>query len=158
MLSTEKLYYRLEVENKMRHKVDGRLFGRPANQRKALLRGLVTSLFEHERIETTVAKAKEVRRLAEKIITLGLKGDLHAKRLAFSYLSDRASLAKLFSEIAPRFSGRNGGYLRIIQTRNRVNDSARMAVLEFVDFEETRKTKEPKKKKPEKKKAEKPSS
>ncbi len=141
----------------MRHRVDGRLFGRTANQRKALLRGLVTSLIEHERIETTVAKAKEVRRIAEKIVTLGLKGDLHAKRLAFSYLSNRASLAKLFSEIAPRFTGRNGGYLRIIQTRHRVNDSAPMAVLEFIDFEETKKAKEPKKK-VEKKEAEKPSS
>lgn len=134
----------------MRHRVDGRLFGRTANQRKALLKGLVISLLEHERIETTEAKAKEVRRIAEKIITLGLKGDLHAKRLAFSYLSDRASVAKLFSEIAPRFSGRNGGYLRIIQTRNRVNDSAPMAVLEFIDYEDTRKTKGSKEKKTEK--------
>ncbi len=142
----------------MRHRVDGRLFGRTANQRKALLKGLVISLLEHERIETTEAKAKEVRRIAEKIITLGLKGDLHAKRLAFSYLSDRASVVKLFSEIAPRFSGRNGGYLRIIQTRNRVNDSAPMAVLEFIDYEDTRKTKGSKEKKTEKKESEKPSS
>jgi large subunit ribosomal protein L17 len=141
----------------MRHRVDGRLFGRTANQRKALLKGLVISLLEHERIETTEAKAKEVRRIAEKIITLGLKGDLHAKRLAFSYLSNRASVAKLFSEIAPRFLGRNGGYLRIIQTRNRVNDSAPMAVLEFIDYEDTRKIKESKGKKTEKKEAEKPS-
>ena len=141
----------------MRHRVDGRLFGRTSNQRKALLKGLVTSLLEHERIETTEAKAKEVRRIAEKIISLGLKGDLHAKRLAFSYLSNRASVAKLFSEIAPRFSGRNGGYLRIIQTRNRVNDSAPMAVLEFIDYEDTRKTKESKGKKTEKKEAEKTS-
>jgi large subunit ribosomal protein L17 len=142
----------------MRHRVDGRLFGRTANQRKALLKGLVTSLLEHERIETTEAKAKEVRRIAEKIITLGLKGDLHAKRLAFAYLSDRASVAKLFSEIAPRFSGRNGGYLRIIQTRNRVNDSAPMAVLEFIDYEDTRKTKGSKEKKTEQKETEKSSS
>ena len=123
----------------MRHRVDGRLFGRTANQRKALLRSLVNSLIEHQRIETTVAKAKEVRRLAEKMVTLGIKGDLHSKRRAFSYLSNRATLAKLFSEIAPRFSGRNGGYLRIVHTRNRVNDSAPMAVLEFIDYEETRK-------------------
>ena len=141
----------------MRHRVDGRLFGRTSNQRKALLKGLVTSLLEHERIETTEAKAKEVRRIAEKIISLGLKGDLHAKRLAFSYLSNRTSVAKLFSEIAPRFSGRNGGYLRIIQTRNRVNDSAPMAVLEFIDYEDTRKIKESKGKKTEKKEAEKTS-
>ena len=71
----------------MRHRIDGRLFGRTANQRKELLKGLVNSLQEHERIETTVAKAKEVKRIAEKVITLGIKGDLHSKRLAFSYLS-----------------------------------------------------------------------
>jgi len=135
----------------MRHKVDGRLFGRPANQRKALLKGLVTSLLEHERIETTVAKAKETRKLAEKVITLGIRGDLHAKRLAFSYLSNRAVVSKLFGELAPRFSGRNGGYLRIVHTRNRVNDSAPMAVLEFIDYENVRKSKETK---PEKKETE----
>ena len=126
----------------MRHRVDGRLFGRTANQRKALLRGLVASLLEHQRIETTVPKAKEVRRIAEKMITLGIRGDLHAKRLAFSYLHNRTALAKLFSEIAPRFSGRNGGYLRIVQTRNRVKDASPMAVLEFIDYEEIRKSKE----------------
>jgi large subunit ribosomal protein L17 len=139
----------------MRHKVDGRLFGRPANQRKALLKGLVTSLIEHERIETTVAKAKETRKIAEKVITLGIKGDLHAKRLAFSYLSNWTMVAKLFSEIAPRFSGRNGGYLRIVHTRNRVNDSAPMAVLEFIDYENIRKAKETKETKGEKKETEK---
>ena len=137
-------FYRVEVLNEMRHKVDGRLFGRPANQRKALLKGLVTSLLEHERIETTVAKAKEARKIAERVITLGIKGDLHAKRLAFSYISNRAAVSKLFSEIAPRFSGRNGGYLRIVHTRNRVNDSAPMAVLEFIDYEDIRKSKESK--------------
>ncbi len=142
----------------MRHRIDGRLFGRTANQRKALLKGLVTSLFEHDRIETTVAKAKEVRRIAERIITLGIKGDLHSKRLAFSYLSNRAAMSKLFGEIAPRLSGRNGGYLRIVQTRNRVNDSSPMAVLEFVDYENIRKSKEVKEskdKKTEKKEMEK---
>jgi len=128
----------------MRHRVDGRLFGRTANQRKALLKGLVSSLFEHERIETTVAKAKETKRIAERMITLGIRGDLHSKRLALSYLPNRIVISKLFSEIAPRLSGRNGGYLRIIQTRNRVNDSSPMAVLEFVDFEDLRKSKEAK--------------
>ncbi|MBM4135353.1 MAG: 50S ribosomal protein L17 [Nitrospira sp.] len=132
----------------MRHKVVGKLFGRPANQRKALLRNLVASLFEHQRIETTVAKAKEVRRIAERMITLGIRGDLHAKRLALSYLPNRTAIAKLFSEIAPRFSGRNGGYLTIIQTRDRVKDSSPMAVLEFVDYEDIKKSK---KEKPEKK-------
>lgn len=141
----------------MRHRVDGRLFGRSANQRKALLKGLVTSLFEHERIETTVAKAKAIKSIAEKMVTLGIKGDLHAKRLVFSYLSNRAVVSRLFSEIAPRFSGRNGGYLRIIQTRSRVNDSSPMAVLEFVDYEDLRKGKEAKAEKKEKKEPEKTS-
>ncbi len=126
----------------MRHKVDGRLFGRPANQRKALLRGLVASLLEHERIETTVAKAKEVRKIAEKVITLGIKGDLAAKRLALSYVPNRTVVARLFKEIAPRFSGRNGGYLRIIHSRQRVNDSAPLAVLEFIDYEELKKSRD----------------
>ncbi|NWF52196.1 MAG: 50S ribosomal protein L17 [Nitrospirae bacterium] len=134
----------------MRHRVDGRLFSRTTNQRKALLRGLVASLFEHQRIETTVAKAKEARRIAERLITLGIKGDLHSKRLAISYLPNRAIIAKLFSEIAPRFSGRNGGYLRIIRTRNRVNDSSPMAVLEFIDYEDLRKSKEVKSEKKDK--------
>ncbi len=128
----------------MRHRVSGKLFGRTANQRKALFRGLIAALFEHQRIETTLAKAKEVKKLAERIITLGIKGDLHSKRVALSRVPNRSSIAKLFNEIAPRFSGRNGGYLRLVQTRNRVNDSAPMAVLEFVDYEEIRKTKEPK--------------
>lgn len=128
----------------MRHRVDGRLFGRTANQRKALLRGLVSSLLEHERIETTVAKAKEVKKIAEKIVTLGIKGDLHSKRMALSYIPNRTVMSRLFSEIAPRFSGRNGGYLRMMQTRNRVNDSAPMAVLEFIDYEDLRKAKETK--------------
>ncbi len=121
--------------------MDGKLFGRTANQRKALLRGLIASLFEHQRIETTLAKAKETKRLAERIITLGIKGDLHSKRVALSHVPNRASIARLFSDIAPRFSGRNGGYLRLVQTRNRVNDGAPMAVLEFVDYEEIRKAK-----------------
>lgn len=125
----------------MRHRVDGRAFGRTTNQRKALLRGLVVSLFENQRIETTIAKAKEVRRFAEKIITLGIKGDLHAKRLAFSYIPNRSVIVKLFNDIAPRFSGRNGGYLRIVRTRNRIKDSSPMAVIEFVDYEDIKKVK-----------------
>jgi large subunit ribosomal protein L17 len=139
----------------MRHRVAGKLFGRTANQRKALLRGLMASLFEHQRIETTLAKAKEVKKLAERIVTLGIKGDLHSKRVALSRVPNRSSITKLFNDIAPRFSGRNGGYLRLVQTRNRVNDAAPMAVLEFVDYEEIRKAKETKEaKKPKAKKEE----
>ncbi len=119
----------------MRHKIDGRLFGRPANQRKALLRTLVTSLFDNQRIETTVPKAKETKRIAERLVTFGVKGDVHSKRQVLSYVTDRGAASKLFNEIAPRFAGRNGGYLRLVQTRNRLKDSAPMAILEFVDYE-----------------------
>ncbi|HBG93024.1 MAG TPA: 50S ribosomal protein L17 [Nitrospiraceae bacterium] len=138
----------------MRHKVSGRLFGRTANQRKALLKGIVSSLLEYQRIETTLAKAKAAKVIAEKIVTMGIKGDLHSKRLVLSYVPNRAVVAKLFSEIAPRFSGRNGGDLRLVQTRNRVNDGAPMAVLEFIDYESIKKPKV-KKAKAEKKEEEK---
>jgi large subunit ribosomal protein L17 len=119
----------------MRHKVAGRLFGRTANQRKALLRGLVASLFEYQRIETTVARAKAIKGMAEKLVTFGKRGDLHAKRVVMSCIPNRAVVAKLFSDIAPRFADRNGGYLRIIHTRQRVNDRAPMAIVEFIDYE-----------------------
>ncbi len=125
----------------MRHKVDGRLFGRPANQRKALLRGIVTALFEQQRRETTVAKAKEAKRIAERMITFGIKGDLHSKRQVLSYVTDRDIASKLFSEIAPRFQGRNGGYLRLVHTRQRLKDSAPMAILEFIDYENIKQSK-----------------
>ncbi len=131
----------------MRHRVSGRLFGRTANQRKALLKGLIASLFEHQRIETTLAKAKEVKKLAERVVTLGIRGDLHAKRVALSQVPNRSAIAKLFNEIAPRFAGRNGGYLRLVQTRTRVNDAAPMAVLEFVDYEEVKQKQDKKKEK-----------
>ena len=87
----------------MRHNKAGRSFGRTANQRKALLRGLVGSLIEHQRIETTVAKAKETRRIAEKLVTQAKRNDLHARRLVMSKLPNRTLMAKLFEEIAPRF-------------------------------------------------------
>lgn len=139
----------------MRHRVAGRLFGRTANQRKALLRGLVAALIEHERIETTLAKAKEAKKIAEKLLTLGLRGDLHAKRLALESLPGRTLIVRLFDEIAPRFSGRNGGYLRIVPTRRRQNDRAQMAVLEFIDYEEVRRKKAEAQKKGKKSKDEK---
>ncbi len=151
---TESLHYTVEVQLRMRHKVRGKLFGRTANQRKALLRGLIASLLEHQRIETTLTKAKEVRKIAEGIVTLGIRGDLHAKRLALSYVPNRTAVSKLFNEIAPRLAGRNGGYLRIVQTRQRVNDRAPMAVLEFIDYEDIRKAEEKKKPKAKEEKGE----
>lgn len=120
----------------MRHKVAGSKFNRTANQRKALLRGLVSSLFEHQRIETTLAKAKAIRGIAEELVTFSKRGDLHSKRMVMSYIPNRTVVAKLFSDIAPRFADRNGGYLRIVQTRQRVNDRAPMAIIEFIDYQD----------------------
>ena len=119
----------------MNHKIATRHFGRTANQRKALLRGLVSSLFEHQRIETTLAKAKAIKGIAEELVTFGKRGDLHSKRMVLSYIPNRMVVSKLFSDIAPRFADKNGGYLRIVQTRQRVNDRAPMAIIEFVDYE-----------------------
>jgi large subunit ribosomal protein L17 len=138
----------------MRHRVVGRGFGRNTNQRKALLRGLVLSLFKHLKIETTVAKAKEVKKLAERIITLGKRGDVHSRRLALSHIPNKGIISKLFGDIAPKLTGRNSGYLRIIRTRNRPGDNSSMAILEFVDYEKLVEKKEEKKKPKEEKKKE----
>src|SRR5271157_2765612 len=119
----------------MNHGIAARHFGRTANARKALLRGLISSLFEHQRIETTLAKAKAIKGIAEELVTFGKRGDLHSKRMVLSYIPNRTVVSKLFSDIAPRFADRNGGYLRIVQTRQRVNDRAPMAIIEFVDYE-----------------------
>jgi len=117
----------------MRHGCAGRQFGRDSSHRKALLRMLVTALLKNEKIETTTAKAKEMRPLAEKMITLGKRGDLHARRQAISFIHDEDVVSTLFSQIAPRFSSRNGGYTRITPTRNRAGDAAPMAVIELVE-------------------------
>lgn len=123
----------------MRHRVDGRNFSRTANQRKALLRSLLASLIKYERIETTVAKAKAVKELADRLVTFGKKGDLHSRRVALSYLPDKELIRKLFTDIAPRFAGRNGGYVRVVRTGFRIKDSAPMAILEFVDYTKSEK-------------------
>lgn len=118
----------------MRHRVAGKGFHRNANQRKALLRGLVLSLFEHLKIETTSAKAKEAKRMAEHLITLGKKGDLASRRLALSRIPHNKTVSKLFNEIAPKIT-RSSGYLRVVKTRFRAGDNADMAILEFVDYD-----------------------
>ncbi len=117
----------------MRHGCAGRQFGRDTSHRKALLRMLVTSLLRNEKIETTIAKAKEIRPLAEKMITLAKRGDLHARRQALSFINDEAVVNGLFTAIGPRFSSRNGGYTRIVPTRTRPGDAAPMAVIELVE-------------------------
>jgi large subunit ribosomal protein L17 len=131
--------------------VAGRSFGRNTNQRKALLRGLVISLFEHLKIETTAAKAKEAKKIAERLITLGRKGDLQSRRLALSRIPNNNVVSRLFNEIAPKIS-RSSGYLRVLKTRFRAGDNADMAILEFVDYDLLREEKKEKKKGKEEKK------
>nr|WP_267926683.1 50S ribosomal protein L17 [Desulfolithobacter dissulfuricans] len=121
----------------MRHRKAGRKLGRTTAHRKAMLRNMVTSLLEHERIVTTVPKAKEARRMAEKMITLGKRGDLHARRQALAYIRSKDIVAKLFEEISVQYQDRKGGYTRIIRTGTRNGDAAPMAILELVDFEES---------------------
>ncbi len=116
----------------MRHRVSGRKFDRPSDERRALFRILVADLIRHERLKTTEAKAKEVRPLAEKLITLGKDGSLHARRQALAYVNDKDVVKKLFEEIAPRFASRPGGYTRIIKLGPRLGDGAAMAQLELV--------------------------
>jgi large subunit ribosomal protein L17 len=120
----------------MKHKVAGRKLGRNPAHRKAMLRNLVTSLLEHERIVTTVPKAKEARRIADKMITLGKRGDLHARRQAMSYIRTKSIVAKLFDELSEQYADRQGGYTRIIRTGTRVGDAAPMAIVELVGYEE----------------------
>lgn len=117
----------------MRHGCAGRQFSRNSGHRKALLRTLVVSLIRNEKIETTAAKAKEIRPIAEKMITLAKRGGLHARRQANSFLQDDEVVKGLFDTIAPRFASRNGGYTRIVPTRNRMGDAAPMAVIELVE-------------------------
>ncbi len=120
----------------MRHRKAGRKLNRTAAHRKAMLRNIVTSLLEHERIVTTVPKAKEARRVTEKMITLGKRGDLHARRQAMAYIRSKGIVAKLFDEISSQYADRQGGYTRIIRTGNRYGDAAPMAIVELVGYEE----------------------
>lgn len=120
----------------MRHNKSGRKLGRTSSHRKAMFRNMVTSLFEHERIVTTKEKAKELRPIAEKMITLAKRGDLHARRQALSYINSEDVVTKLFSDIKDQFADRNGGYTRIIQTGVRRGDCADMAIIELVGYEE----------------------
>ncbi len=109
-----------------------RKLGRPTSHRKAMLRNQVTSLFEQGKIETTVHKAKETQRVAEKMITLAKRGDLHARRQVLAYVYDETVVTKLFEEIAPQYEDRNGGYTRVLKLGPRRGDGAEMAILELV--------------------------
>ncbi|HTF35745.1 MAG TPA: 50S ribosomal protein L17 [Myxococcota bacterium] len=117
----------------MRHRNYGGKLGRTSAHRSALFRNMVTSLLEHERIETTDAKAKEVRRIAERMITLGKRGDLHARRHALRVIRSREVAAKVFSDLAERFRQRAGGYTRIVKHRVRIGDAAPLSIVELVE-------------------------
>jgi large subunit ribosomal protein L17 len=118
----------------MRHHRAGRKLGRDASHRKALYANLTSALIEHGRIKTTVAKAKEVRPVAEEMITLGRRGDVPARRQALKFLRSQDVVHKLFSEVGPRFTDRPGGYSRIVKLGPRQGDAAEMAYLELVDY------------------------
>ncbi|MBI2954201.1 MAG: 50S ribosomal protein L17 [Chloroflexi bacterium] len=117
----------------MRHGVAGRKLGRPTDQRIALFRSLVTALFRYEKITTTLPKAKSIQAEAEKLITLGKRGDLHARRQALAYVFDPKIVDKLFMVIGPRYAERAGGYTRIVKTGFRQGDAAPMARIELVE-------------------------
>ena len=121
----------------MRHRNSNRKLNRTSSHRQALLRNMATSLLRHEVIKTTLPKAKELRRVAEPLITLGKNATLANRRLAFSRLRDRDIVGKLFAELGPRYLARNGGYLRILKCGFRVGDNAPMALVELVDRPDT---------------------
>ena len=116
----------------MRHRKRGRQLGRQTKHRWALFRSLVTSLLEHERIETTEATAKEVRGFTDRMITLGKEGTLPARRQALSFIRSKDVVSKLFSDVAPRFKDRPGGYTRMVKTRRRIGDAAKLVAIELV--------------------------
>jgi len=120
----------------MRHRKAGKRLGRVSSHRKAMLRNMITSLLEHERIVTTVVKAKEARKLADQMITLAKRGDLHARRQALAVIRSKKVVAKLFDKLKDEYTDRNGGYTRILQTGNRLGDAAPMAILELVNYKE----------------------
>lgn len=120
----------------MRHKKAGKRLGRTTSHRTAMIRNMVTSLLEHERIVTTTPKAKEVRRVADRMITLAKRGDLHARRQALAVIRDKSVVARLFDVLKNDYLDRNGGYTRIIRTGQRQGDAAAMAILELVNYQE----------------------
>lgn len=142
----------------MRHNKAYRKFGRTPAHRRAMFRNMATSLFQHEKIETTLHKAKDLRSVAEKLITTAKEDNLHNRRKAYGYLQSKAVVHKLFAELGPRYKDRPGGYTRVVRTRRRNGDAAELAVIQLVQEElKPKKKAKPKKKKaaPKKKKEEK---
>ncbi len=117
----------------MRHNKSGRTLGRKPDHRQHMMRNMVTSFLQNEKITTTVTRAKELRKLAEKMITLGKRGDLHARRQAMRVIRDPQVVVRLFEMIAPRYTDRPGGYTRILRLENRLGDNAPMAIIELVE-------------------------
>ena len=117
----------------MRHQKAGRKLNRTASHRKAMFANMAASLITHEQIVTTLPKAKEIRPIVEKLVTLGKRGDLHARRQAIAQIKDVELVGKLFAVLGPRYKERNGGYLRIMKAGFRFGDNAPMAIIEFVD-------------------------
>jgi large subunit ribosomal protein L17 len=130
----------------MRHLNQGRKLSRTSAHRKALFRNLVLALVKHERIKTTDAKAKELRRYADRMVTLGKRGDLAARRLAFAFMQSRDAVKRVFDEIAPRFKERNGGYTRVVKFGFRRGDAAPLSIIEFSDHSEQASARKPRKK------------
>ncbi len=123
----------------MRHRKRGRKLGRNSSHRKAMFRNMVTSLFKYEQLETTDAKAKELRPVAEKMITLAKRGDLHARRQALSYMMDKTITHKMFEELKDRYLDRQGGYVRIIKKGNRKGDGAPVSIIQLLPLDEAKK-------------------
>lgn len=117
----------------MRHRLSGRKLNRTSSHRKAMFNNLAAALIQHEQIKTTLPKAKDLRPIAEKLITLGKRGNLHARRQAIAVLGDAKLAAKLFDTLAPRYAKRNGGYTRVLKAGFRYGDASPMAVIEFVE-------------------------
>jgi large subunit ribosomal protein L17 len=117
----------------MRHKLTGRQFGRASGPRRAMFRIMVTDLLRHGQMKTTIAKAKEIRPLVEKMVTLGKKGELHHRRQAAAFITDKTVLKSVFDDIAPRYKERPGGYTRITRLGVRAGDAAEMALIELID-------------------------
>lgn len=123
----------------MRHRRAGRRLGRTSSHRKAMMRNLVTSLLDHEKITTTDAKAKELRSVADKMITLGKRGTLHARRQALSFIRDNRVTKKVFEELSPRYSERMGGYTRVVKVGPREGDNAPLSIIEMMPADEKKK-------------------
>ena len=120
----------------MKHRIKGKKLNRTSSHRKALFKNMAQAIIKHEQIITTLAKAKTMKPIVDKLITLGKKGSLHARRQAFSKLRDESMVAKLFETLAPRYADRNGGYTRVLKAGYRYGDAAAMAVIELVDRDE----------------------